>query len=88
MDAIIAQGFEAGGHRGQFNLSRFDEKLSTHVLTRLLAQHLSLPIIAAGGIMTGADIASIMLMGAQGVQLGSAFIGCSESGASHCHKIF
>lgn len=86
LDAIIAQGFEAGGHRGQFNLSQFDEKLSTHVLTRLLAQHLSLPIIAAGGIMTGADIASVMLMGAQGVQLGSAFIGCSESGASHCHK--
>ena len=53
MDAVVAQGFEAGGHRGTFDPQAPDEKLGTLALTRLLVRELETPVIAAGGIMDG-----------------------------------
>ena len=86
LDGIVAQGFEAGGHRGIFDVSKYDECLSTRALTRLLVENVSIPVIAAGGIMTGRDIASLLSIGAAGVQLGSAFLCCDESSATRKHK--
>src|SRR5262249_2767754 len=54
IDAVVAQGFEAGGHRGIFDLEAADEQLGTFALTRLLVQKLDIPVISAGGIMDGA----------------------------------
>jgi nitronate monooxygenase len=79
LDAIVAQGFEAGGHRGVFDPDDDDPCLGTIALTRVLAQNLSLPIIAAGGIMDGAGIAAVLALGACAAQLGTAFIATDES---------
>jgi nitronate monooxygenase len=81
LDAVIAQGIEAGGHRGVFDLDRPDERFSTMTLTRLLVQHLRIPVIAAGGVMDGAGIAACLALGASAAQLGTAFIACPESAA-------
>lgn len=80
-DAVIAQGYEAGGHRGMFDPDAIDDRLSTAVLTERLADALPVPVIAAGGIMTGAGIAACLALGAAAAQLGTAFIGCPESQA-------
>ena len=77
--AVIAQGYEAGGHRGVFDPDAEDSCLGTMALTRLLVRQLSVPIIAAGGIMDGAGIAAALRLGAAAAQLGTAFIGCVES---------
>ena len=79
IDAVVAQGFEAGGHRGAFDLGAHDECLGTLALTRLLVKEVPTPIIAAGGIMDGARIAAAMALGASAAQLGTAFILCPES---------
>ena len=81
VDAVIAQGYEAGGHRGVFDPNAHDDKLGTFALTRLLAQKLDVPVIAAGGIMDGAGIAAVLKLGASAAQMGTAFIGCPESDA-------
>ena len=81
IDALVAQGFEAGGHRGMFDPQAQDERLGTFALTRLLATHTSLPIIAAGGIMDGAGIRAALELGAVAAQLGTAFVACPESSA-------
>ena len=81
IDAIVAQGFEAGGHRGIFDLSTRDDCLGAIALTRLLTRSLPLPIIAAGGIMDGPGIAASLVLGASAAQLGTAFILCPESSA-------
>jgi nitronate monooxygenase len=81
VDAVVAQGYEAGGHRGIFEPDRQDERLGTMALTRLLVKQLDLPVIAAGGIMDGAGIAASLALGAAAAQLGTAFIGCPESSA-------
>ncbi|MCC6704757.1 MAG: nitronate monooxygenase [Thermomicrobiales bacterium] len=86
LDAVIAQGIEAGGHRGLFDLDRPDEKLGTFALTRLLARELTIPVISAGGVMDGAGIAACLALGAQAAQLGTAFIGCPESAASDDYR--
>jgi len=85
-DFIVAQGIEAGGHRGIFNPDDADEKLTTLDLTRLLVSRCSIPIVAAGAIMDGADIANALQSGAVAAQLGTAFLCCDESGASLAHK--
>jgi nitronate monooxygenase len=82
IDAIVAQGFEAGGHRGMFNPDEVDEQLSTSVLVRLLMERVQLPIIAAGGIMDGQGIKAALDLGAVAAQLGTAFILCPESSAN------
>jgi nitronate monooxygenase len=79
--AVVAQGYEAGGHRGMFDPNADDDRLGTVALTRLLVQKLNVPVIAAGGIMDGAGIAAMLQLGASGVQMGTAFIGCPESSA-------
>ncbi|MEY8880867.1 NAD(P)H-dependent flavin oxidoreductase [Donghicola sp. XS_ASV15] len=81
IDAIVAQGYEAGGHRGLFDPSQPDERLGTEALTRLLVANLRCPVIAAGGLMNGADIRKALDWGAVAAQLGTAFVGCPESAA-------
>ncbi|MCD8515757.1 MAG: nitronate monooxygenase [Burkholderiaceae bacterium] len=85
-DFIVAQGIEAGGHRGVFEVDAADEELNTLALTMQLAMHCSIPIVSAGGIMDGADIRAAINAGATAAQLGTAFLCCDESGASAAHK--
>ena len=87
-DFIVAQGIEAGGHRGIFNPEETDEKLPTIELTKLLVRGCSIPVVAAGAIMNGADIAKALKAGAVAAQLGTAFLCCEESGATLAHKEF
>jgi nitronate monooxygenase len=77
--AVVAQGFEAGGHRGAFDPDAEDECLGVMALTRVLVRPLDVPVIAAGGIMDGAGIAAVLRLGAGAAQLGTAFIACPES---------
>lgn len=86
LDAIVAQGIEAGGHRGVFDPEATDERLSTAVLVRLLVQRTALPVIAAGGIMDGAGIRAALDLGAAAAQLGTAFILCPESAAQDGYR--
>lgn len=86
IDAVVAQGVEAGGHRGVFDPAAPDEGMTTFVLTRLLVQELGLPVVAAGGIMDGAGIAAVLRLGAVAAQLGTAFIACPESSASAAYR--
>jgi nitronate monooxygenase len=79
VDAVIAQGYEAGGHRGLFDPAATDDRIGTLALTRLLVCELDIPVIAAGGIMDGAGIAAALQLGAAAAQLGTAFIDCPES---------
>jgi nitronate monooxygenase len=81
VNAIVAQGYEAGGHRGMFDPNAEDDRLGTFALTRLLVQRLNVPVIAAGGIMDGAGITAVLQLGASAAQMGTAFIGCPESDA-------
>ena len=81
LDAVIAQGFEAGGHRGLFDPDAHDEQLGTFALTRLIVANLEIPVIASGGIMDGNGIAAALKLGASAVQLGTAFVSCPESRA-------
>lgn len=86
LDAIVAQGWGAGGHRGVFDPDATDEGQSTQALTRQLVQEISLPIIAAGGLMDGADIQHALDWGAAAAQLGTAFIRCPESAADEAYR--
>ena len=85
-DFIVAQGIEAGGHRGQFDLQAKDEALNTLELTAQLAKHCHIPIVAAGGIMNGAHIKNALAKGAQAVQMGTAFLCCDESGTPPSYR--
>ena len=86
IDAIVAQGIEAGGHRGVFDPTGHDYALSMGVLTRLLVRKSRLPVIAAGGIMDGAGIAAALDLGAAAAQLGTAFVACPESAADAAYR--
>ena len=86
IDAVVAQGYEAGGHRGVFDPNAPDDQLGTMALTRLLVRNLHVPVIAAGGIMDGAGIAAALSLGASAAQLGTAFIGCPESQADEGYR--
>lgn len=86
IDAIVAQGIEAGGHRGVFDPAASDDALGTVALTRLLVADSTLPVIAAGGIMDGAGIAAALDLGAVAAQLGTAFIACPESSADDAYR--
>jgi enoyl-[acyl-carrier protein] reductase II len=74
-DAVVAEGFEAGGHNGR-------EETTTMVLVPAVTRAVSIPVIAAGGIATGRQMLAAMVLGAQGVQMGSRFV-ASEEGSSH-----
>lgn len=86
IDAIIAQGYEAGGHRGVFDPDGEDNRMGTLALTRLLVGATGLPVIAAGGIMDGAGIAAVLALGACAAQLGTAFVGTTESLADAAYR--
>ena len=81
MDAVVAQGWEAGGHRGMFDPAAEDSRLGMAALTRRLVREIDVPVIAAGGVMDGAGIRAALDLGAVAVQLGTAFIACPESAA-------
>jgi nitronate monooxygenase len=86
VDAIIAQGAEAGAHRGTF-LDSFESSMSpTLDLVRAVASAVRLPVIATGGLMDGRDVTSAINAGAAAAQLGTAFLPCPESGASEAYK--
>src|SRR5687767_12583228 len=74
-DAVVAEGFEAGGHNGR-------EETTTLVLVPAVVQALTIPVIAAGGIATGRQMFAVMALGAEGVQLGSRFV-ASQEASSH-----
>lgn len=74
VDAIVAEGFEAGGHNGR-------EESTTMVLIPLIRKHVQLPLIAAGGIALGTQMAAAFALGAEGVQIGSRFVASEESSA-------
>lgn len=86
MDAIVAQGFEAGGHRGVFDPAAPDAQLGTLELVRQLGRRIDVSVIAAGGIMDGADIRAALDARADAVQLGTAFVGCPESAADEGYR--
>lgn len=85
-DFVIAQGGEAGGHRGSYLRDPYQSLTGTLALTRLIVRAVKVPVVAAGGIMDGEGIAAVLALGAQAAQLGTAFIPCPESGASQVHK--
>jgi nitronate monooxygenase len=85
LDGIIAQGVQAGGHRGTFNAS-VDSGLMTDDLVTLLSSQINIPIIATGGVMNGADIQRVLNLGASAAQLGTAFVICPESAASQSYR--
>jgi len=88
MDMVVIQGSEAGGHRGGF-LDQEQESSDSVGLMSLLPQvvdAIRIPAIAAGGIMDGRGVAASICLGAQGVQMGTAFLTCIESGAHQVHK--
>ncbi|GAB3839152.1 NAD(P)H-dependent flavin oxidoreductase [Hymenobacter jeollabukensis] len=86
IDAVVAQGAEAGGHRGVFHPELGDAGLGTLPLTRLLVRELGVRVIAAGGIMDGAGIAAVRRLGAAAAQLGTAFVACPESAADAAYR--
>lgn len=86
VDGIIAQGIEAGGHRGMFDPHARDDQLGTIPLVRLLVRNSTLPVVAAGGIMDGVGIRSALEQGAVAAQLGTAFILCPESAADEGYR--
>lgn len=86
VDAVVAQGFEAGGHRGTF-LSAFEQSLVGGIaLVPQVADRVAVPVLLAGGIMDGRGIAAALALGAEGVQIGTAFLGCPESGAPELYR--
>lgn len=87
-DFIVAQGVEAGGHRGTFDPDGADVGLPLDDLLRTLVSSIRLPIVAAGGVMNGADIHRVTRLGAAAAQMGTAFLCCDESGASPAHQAF
>ncbi|WLE59897.1 nitronate monooxygenase [Burkholderia plantarii] len=86
VDVIVAQGIEAGGHRGVFDPAARDERLGTLALVAAIARRTRLPVVAAGGIMTGGGVAAALAAGAQAAQLGTAFIDTPESAADAAYR--
>jgi nitronate monooxygenase len=86
VDAIVAQGAEAGAHRGTFAGRFEDSMVPTLDLVREIVRATNVPVIASGGIMNGADIANALRAGAIAVQLGTAFLTCPEAGTSDAYK--
>ncbi|MCU4581309.1 nitronate monooxygenase [Acinetobacter gyllenbergii] len=85
IDIIIAQGIEAGGHRGIFN-QQFDAAIKTADLVQLLVKHCNTPVVAAGGIMNGEQARAMLKLGAVAVQLGTAFVQCKSSSANAAYR--
>ena len=87
VDAIIAQGLEAGGHRGMFLGSDVTTQLGTFALVPQVVRAVNRPVIAAGGIADAAGIAAALALGAAGVQIGTAYLLCPEARTSAVHRV-
>jgi len=85
-DLIVAQGFEAGGHRGTFDSSFEQAQVGTIALVPQIVDAVSVPVIAAGGIADGRGIAAAFALGAAGVQLGTVFLNCPQSAIAPVHR--
>lgn len=85
-DIVIAQGFEAGGHRGMFLTQDISTQVNTSELLHGLIRRVSIPVIVAGGIATPQDAREVTELGAQGVQVGTAYLLCDEAKTSGVHR--
>jgi nitronate monooxygenase len=85
-DAVIAQGLEAGGHRGMFLTDELSTQVGTLALVPQLVAALDVPVIAAGGIADAAGVRAAMALGAAGVQVGPAYLCCPEATTSAVHR--
>lgn len=85
-DAIVAQGSEAGGHRGTFLNNASNSLIGLMALVPQMVDHVSVPVIASGGIMDGRGLVASLTLGASAVQMGTAFLACTESGAHPAYK--
>ncbi|MGK3965363.1 NAD(P)H-dependent flavin oxidoreductase [Sorangium sp. So ce118] len=86
VDAISAQGAEAGAHRGTFAGAFEDALVGTMALVPQVVARVRVPVLAAGGIMDGRGVAAALALGAAGAQLGTAFLGCPEAGISPAYR--
>ena len=86
VNVIVASGFEAGGHRGSFLLTAEESLTGTFSLTPQVADAVSVPVVAAGGIADARGIVAAFALGAEGVQIGTAFLTSEDSGASSYHR--
>jgi nitronate monooxygenase len=86
VDVVVASGFEAGGHRGSFLRSSEDSLTGTISLVPQIVDAVGIPVVAAGGIADARGITAGFALGAEGVQMGTVFLACAESGASSLHR--
>jgi nitronate monooxygenase len=86
VDAIAASGFEAGGHRGSFLRAPEDSLTGTLSLIPQVVDAVDVPVIAAGGIADARGVVAALALGAEAVQMGTAFVACEDSGASALHR--
>jgi len=86
VDAIVASGFEAGGHRGSFLRAAQDSLTGTLSLVPQIFDIVDVPVIAAGGIADARGVIAALALGAEAVQMGTVFLACEESGASVLHR--
>jgi nitronate monooxygenase len=86
VDVIIAQGFEAGGHRGMFLSANLDAQVGTFALVPQIVDAVKVPVIAAGAVSDARGIAAAFMLGAAGVQIGSAYLHCPEAKISASHR--
>jgi nitronate monooxygenase len=86
VDAVIAQGLEAGGHRGMFLSGDLTEQVGTFALLPQIVNAIKIPVIAAGGITDAQAVAAAMALGAAGVQVGTAYLLCPETTTSAVHR--
>src|SRR5580692_7140154 len=86
VDAIVASGFEAGGHRGSFLRAAEDSLTGTFSLIPQVVDVVDVPVIAAGGIGDARGVIAALALGAEGVQMGTVFLACEESGAGVLHR--
>src|SRR5580704_8860316 len=86
VDVVVASGFEAGGHRGSFLRSAEDSLTGTISLVPQIVDAVAVPVVAAGGIADARGIVAAFALGAEGVQMGTVFLACEESGATTLHR--
>lgn len=86
VDVVIAQGLEAGGHRGMFLTEDIHSQIGTLALVRQVVQAVRVPVVAAGGIADAEGVAAAMAMGAAGVQVGTAYLLCPEATTTALHR--
>ena len=86
VDMVVATGFEAGGHRVSFLRPAEESLTGTFALVPQVADAVDVPVIAAGGIADGRGVAAALTLGAQAVQIGTAFLACTESATSAIHR--